>query len=272
MSNINIQLNEAQAKLQALHDDHRIYEGLQSLFKGNIVPGNQQTIELVAVAIRGNFSVPLKYTQSYASLKALYAYAQEKNDAMLCEWTERQITQVLGPNVLISIRNELQSKIKTVENFTLRKQFIENYRSMTINDLSSFTSKLSAGSFWGKNLKRIIRANAIREELTGSSDIPAIRTVSDLLKVSFYNEQTIKSGTDGHPEKIIKDSGVSPYVYIPSLIELYAPSRNIQAIFLSPFLKNGLIFKKFAIPNDVFEKLLKKNKFEESDYRELMTK
>lgn len=273
MSNTNIELNEARAKLAALQDNSRIYKGLNSLFDGQVIPGDKLKIEFVAFAIRGNYSIPLKYTQSYASLRVLYQYAQEKNDTMLIQWTERQINQVLGPMVLITIRNELQgSKIIPVTTRSNRQEFLEKYRNMSLNDLYSFSLKEESATFWGKQLQRLHHVNLLREQVTGPSPDSQIRPFSDLLKVSLYNEASIKSGSEYHPDKIIKDSKVSPFVIIPSLIELHAQHRNIQAIFLSPYLKNGLIFKKFAIPNDILEKLLKKNKFDESDYQPFMAK
>lgn len=269
----NIELNEARAKLQALQDNSRIYKGLKSLFDGEAIPGDKKRIEYVAVAIRGNFSIPLKYTQSYASLKVLYEYAHEKNDQMLCQWTERQINQVLGPNVLLTIRNELQSKkLIPVVTRSNRQEFLEKYRSMSLQEIYAFSLKEESGSFWGKQLQRIHHANLLREQITGPSQESQIRPMSDLLKVCFYNEASTKFGSEGHPEKLIKEAKISPFVIIPSLVELYAPTRNIQAIFMCPFLKNGLIFKKFAIPNEILEKLLKKNQFDESDYQPFMTK
>lgn len=273
MSNINVELNEARARLLALQDNSRINKGLQSLFKGEAVPGDPKKIEFVAVAIRGNFSIPLKYTQSYASLKVLYEYAQERKDNMLCQWTERQINQVLGPNVMVAIRNELQinKKIPTITRSN-RQEFLDKYQTMSTKDLLTFSFKEEVGSFWGKQLVRIHHANILREQITGPTPNDQIRPMSDLLKVCFYNEQSMKYGSEGHPDKVIRDSKVSPFVIIPSLIELHAPTRNIQAIFLSPYIKNGLIFKKFAIPNETLVKLLKKNQFDESDYGPFMTK
>ena len=277
---INQELNQAHAQLKALQDSYTMLHGLRSLVTGDIKAGDKSKIDIVAKAIRDNYSIPLEYTQSYASLKALFEYAYEKGDTQLAWWAERQISQFLGPSYVFHFKKDLKTT-KKMPGFlkSNREIFLSTYKEMTINDLQELSFK-ERGTFWNKQLNRITQVNKLREEIKKNvmktQPVPKeqiqLLPFAETLKVAFDVEQLTKTSTMMNPQKIIKEFKVSPYVYVACLVESHMSRMNWTPIFSNAAMKSGIIFKGLVLPRDVLEKIFKMNQVPEDAIREYLNK
>ena len=253
------ELNNARAQLQTVYDSYSVYHGIQDLIDGSIVPGDSENIEVVGKSIRNNYPIPLKYTQSYASLQTLLEYAYEKGDTELAFWAEKQISHVLSPATMNSFKIDLQKrKIIPVRPKSNRKEFLKSYKKMSLPEILKFTYKEEKDSFWGHQLVRFHKANKARAKIKDNTPIERLKPLpfSETMKESFINEPNLKSNTILHPSKLIAMSKISPYVYIPALIEAHAPRGNWQGIFNNNSIKTGHLIKTLVIPKEIFLRLL----------------
>lgn len=265
------ELSVAKAKHTATENLLKTLKQLQPVLSGEAKPGDANTMEAIAFSIKQGFSIPLKYTQSAASLKTLYSYAIEKNDRQFTLWTERQMNRVLGSNVATTITNEIHTKkIMPSVHLSNRQRFIQDYKTMSLKELYSFTFRENENSFWRKQLQRVHKVNAIREQITGP--INELKPFSDLLKLTYQVEHMAKFDGENSKQKIIRDSHVSPYVIIPVLIQYHSHYLDMQAIFSSPYIKSGFIKKSFAVSKETIEKLFQKNGIEQNYYLPYLNK
>ncbi|KAH0785580.1 hypothetical protein GPJ56_010466 [Histomonas meleagridis] len=237
----------AQCQFESLHEDVAVLRGLQGIFNGTTTPGLMP--ELVAKAVREGFSIPLKYTQSYASLRSLYEYAAKNKDTKLIQWTTNQIYQILGQQVLEKFQSELRQKqIMTVDSRSSRKRFISQYRNMNIFKLQRFQNSLPPDSFYRKALERFTKVNLIRAEITNqsSTNLP-LDSFAETIRFAFANNKQTS---------FINEMRVSPYVVVTCLVEANTKRMNWEAIMSSQYLRKGLVIKKLSLPPDVIEKLL----------------
>ncbi|OHT10007.1 hypothetical protein TRFO_20919 [Tritrichomonas foetus] len=266
---INLELNAARAQLQALQDNCTIYRGLQALLKGEIIPGDKGKIELVAKAVRENYSIPLKYTQSHASLKSLFEYAYEVSDTQLILWVERQISQVLSPSLVFYFRGQMR-QTKRMPGFiqTNRQDFLSRYKTMNLKDLLRFSYKEDRDSFWGHQIIRFHKANMVRSKMEEPVPVENIvpKPMAETLRVSYLHEG-VSRYKDYEPSKIVHEAKVSPYVYVPCLMECHAPRMNWIAVFNNNTIRHGVIVKKYALPKEVLIKLFEKYKAPEDQVK-----
>ena len=245
----NIELQDVQ--LQGLLKEYELISGIADLVNGKILLGRSP--ELVAKAVRDGFAIPLKYTQSFQSLSAVYAWAVQNGDTEMIQWATNQIISVLGLKTMVEIREGVKKVGKAPRlQKTVRQDFVDVYAHMHGGELDMFIQQMPDG-FWKRQLNRMAKANQTRCQLTGAS-FPTcdLQPLSATLQVAFQ-----KQDFGAKPAEIIDQAKVSGFVVAPALVEAHRARMYWAGILRNPCLTKGIaMFKKTVVPADVLEKLL----------------
>jgi hypothetical protein len=243
------ELNALRAELDGLKANREILISIKGVINGTVPVGSKP--EVVARAVRSMTPIPLKYTQSSLGLKALYAWSIENGDTQILQWTTRQISHALGSAALSRFRTELQSSGKSSElGTTTRQAFLASYPAMAPSHLNLLIERVPANSFWGRQLNRIGKANQLKCELWPSvpyHQLTEMVPMYDTLKLAIRNDHE-RPGRTKPVKELVSQSGVSPFVVLPALVEVFSPLMYWQAIYEHESLRKSALFKKLVVP------------------------
>ena len=252
-------------QLEGLVKEYELIRGISDLVNGNVHLGTRP--EIIAKAVRDGYTIPLKYTHSFQSLRSLYIWAVQNRDTEMIEWSTHQITSVLGAKSLVAIR-EASKKCGVSQRTTnvLRRDFLSLYQVARARDIDAFLHAMPEGSFWKRQLNRIAKANQRRCQMTGT-DFPSteLLPLSTTLEIAFQRQEM-----GANPASLIDEAKVSGFVVAPALVNAHRPRMNWNAILRNSCLTRGIaMFKKIIVPIEVLEKLLEASGAPESAIAEL---
>lgn len=248
----------AQATLEALKKENQDLKELRRFFSGTAKPGERP--DLIARAIRQSIPLPLKYTQSNDSLKALFDYCMKTQDTKLYLWVCNQMRIVFGDALLKAFQDgRPRGTFLPTPTETARTQFIKKLKTMDYDAINTFRYRADIPEFYQKQMQRYIEMNDIRAQIRNEdpTKVPH-KPLAETLRVSFFNEANLKRTSRTHPHSLIQNAKINPIVYTSCLIEAHAPRMNWSAVLQNEFFtKRKMLVKKLSIPTEIATAKLK---------------
>lgn len=265
------QARQLEAERAILLKEKDILVDLVKIVNGEVQPGEKP--EVITRAVRMGYPIPLKYTQSWSSLKAIYLWAIKAQDSEMIEWSTKQIISAYGPASILPLQEDARKINKSAQlDQTPREEFLRTYRTMNGGDLSAFIrkhSKSDTDSFWIKQLKRLNTTNQTRCSILGKPfATEPILPHSATIRASIELEDTMtRDQAKLKPMKIISESNVAGYVTVPMLIDVHHRFMNWEAIVNHPILAKKFIVGR-VVPDEVIVALLKYYRAPEAVWRQ----